>query len=643
MIGDLIASSIVRSFNRLFHVMPIGVDLWIGRRCGTIAYLLSGKRGRVTYANIKAAYCKEKTPAEIKAITRKVYVHIGETFAELVAMTKVDAEYIDKYVKVRNLERVDNASKNPNGMIFCSAHFGNWEMSTMASAIKGYPMYMLAREQKMIRLNELLNELRESKGTIVIRKGMNIKTFFRVLREGKSIGLLADQNAGSGGVPVDFFGRPASTAVGPYRFAQKSGAWVLPAFIHRIKGPYHELIIEESMVVGKDDDIGPYMLEYNRLLEKHVRAYPDQWFWVHKRWKRTPVKYVMVLDDGKKGHLKQSMAAVKQMDAYRREEGYLPEHLKVETVRLRFRSRAKRAVFDALSPFFGARCQGCLNCLKACLDDESYEALSGRYADVIVSCGSALAAVNRLMKIENNARNVTVLDPGRFFRSRYNVVIMPRHDARPDTEKRENIAVTDLAPNLIDTEVISGWREKSPADGVSGIGLLFGGDNAHFIFTEERTKFVAEGIKKAAGHAGRRLFVTTSRRTPLSSENVLKEVLDVEDDKIKFVSGAEDTDENTVEKLLAASGVVVVSGESISMVSEAVASGIPVLVFMPEKRTGRHTKYERFLEGLSKKGYIKLVEPEDIPAAAAAALEASEPPRLPDDDLNIRKKMYRLF
>jgi len=633
----------VRGFNLLFHVMPIGINLWIGRRCGALAYLLSGKRGRVTYANIKAAFGKEKTPAEIKAITKKVYVHIGQTFAELMSLTKVNAKYIDKYVTIRNIERVDKASKNPKGMIFCSAHFGNWELSTMASAIIGYPMYMLARDQKMKRLNELFIRLRESKGTVVIRKGMNIKTFFRVLREGKSIGLLADQNAGSGGELVDFFGRPASTAVGPYRFAQKSGAWVLPAFIHRVKGPYHELIIEEPMVVGKDDDIGPYMLKYNRLLEKHVRAYPEQWFWVHKRWKRTSVKYVMVLDDGKKGHLKQSLAAVKQIGIYRREEGYLPEDLKVDTVRVRFRSRAHRAAFNAASPFFGARCQGCLNCLKACLDDESYAAVSGRYADVIVSCGSALAAVNRLLKIENNARNLTVLDPGRPFRSRDNVIVIPRHDARPDMEKRENVAVTDLAPNLIDPEVISVWREKAPDYGDPGIGLLFGGDNAYFLFSDERTKAVAEGMKKASEYTGRRLFVTTSRRTPLSSENVLKEVLGALEEKMKFIPGAEDDDENTVEKLMAASGVVIVSGESISMVSEAVASGRPVLVFMPEKRTGRYTKYERFLDGLSKKGYIKLVEPEDIPAAAAAALEGLGQPPLPDDDLNIRRKMYRLF
>ncbi len=647
---DLIASFLVRGLNRFLHVMPIGFNLWLGRCLGDLVRLLSGKRIGITYANLKAAFCREKTPKEIKHISKGVYRHMAQTFAELVSLTKVDEKYVDKYIKIQNMERIEKASKNPKGMIMVSAHFGNWELSTAASAIKGYTLCILAREQKMKRLNELFNQLRESKGATVIRKGMDIKRMFRLLREGRSVGLLADQNAGTSGKLIDFFGRPASTAIGPYRFAQKSGAWVLPAFIHRVKGPYQELILEEPMVVGKDEDVTLYARRYNKLLEKHIRAYPEQWFWMHKRWKLTPVKKIMVLDDGKKGHLKQSLAVVKQIEMYRRDEGFRQGEVEVDILRVQFKSKRAKAVFNAISPFFTRRCQGCLKCLKRALSNESYEVLSSRYGDVIISCGSTLFGVNKMIKIENNARNVTVLDPGWGNRRSFDLVVMPKHDQRGKV--RDNVIVTELAPNLIDPEGLKAHIEAPTlAEATVGgsddkrkcIGLLFGGDNPHFSFGEDLAKVVADGIRDACVGIEGGFYVTTSRRTPKEIEAILKENIENKEVKGKFVSGVQDKDKNTVEKILAKSDVVVVSGESISMVSEAVSSGKPTLVFMPEKKTRKVTKYERFVNDLAKNGYVKCIEAGEIRKETIRAIEDKNETVLPDDDKRMYERMYRLF
>ncbi|MGB3082368.1 MAG: lysophospholipid acyltransferase family protein, partial [Candidatus Omnitrophota bacterium] len=319
----------VRVVNVLFHLMPIRLNLWLARRLGVLAYYLSGRRKQIAYANLKAAFSKEKTPYEIKHIAKNVYVQAAQTFAELLSLTKVNTQYLEKYIKFRHRDRLEKASKNSKGLIFISAHFGSWELMIATSITIGHPLHILARDQKMKRLNELLHRIRESKGNTVIRKGMDIKNIFQVLRRGDSIGILGDQNAGPTGTLLDFFGRPASTAIGPYRFAQKTGAWVLPAFMHRVKGPYHEVVLEEPMIIGKNEDITPYAQAYNRLLEKHVREDPDQWFWMHKKWKMTPVKKIMVLDDDKKGHLKQSLAVVKQIKRYREKEGFSPDQTKV--------------------------------------------------------------------------------------------------------------------------------------------------------------------------------------------------------------------------------------------------------------------------------------------------------------------------
>jgi Kdo2-lipid IVA lauroyltransferase/acyltransferase len=648
---DLIASLAVLAVNRIMHVMPMRFNLWFGRALSGIFYMFSGKRKQVTYANIRAAFCREKTPEQIRQIARGVYTHAAQTFAELISMTKVDAKYVEKYISVKNFERVQEASKNPRGMILVSAHFGNWELSLVTSAVKGFPLYILARDQKMKRLNELFNKLRESKGSVVVRKGADIKRLIKVLRQGKSVGLLADQNAGVNGELLELFGRPASTAVGPYRLAQKDGAMILPAFIHRKKGPYHELVLEEIISIRENEDIIPHMEKYNRLLEKHVRQDPEQWFWMHKKWKMNPVRKIIVLDDGKKGHFKQSMAVVNEIKKYRREEGRDPANILLEVIRVRFYSRFRKAVFKAAAPFFGRRCQGKPGLLRWALDGESCERALGTYADIIISCGSSTSALNMMLKEENYARNIAILDPGALIRGKFDLVIIPRHDICRGSggakEKKGNVVVTELAPNLIsspqyDPENGESTEEKC-CDGKVDVGVLIGGNNKYFTFSE---KLVRDVLAAASGfcekHNGR-MHVTTSRRTPELAERSAENLLGSLPGGGTFVAGRRDRDPDTVEKILKKCGIIIVSGESISMVSEAVSSGKHVLVFMPEKMSGKKTKYERFVMRLADLGYVTLTEPGDIIERAGEALQKKGLIDPGEDSRNIRSKLYRLF
>ncbi len=639
---DLIASYLVRGLNIFLHFMPIGSTLWLGGRFGALLYYLSGKRNRIAYSNLKAAFEGEKSTGELRRITKSVYRNMGQTFAELASMTKADKRYIDKYVNIINFERAQKASSNPKGMILLSAHFGDWELATIASVIKGFPLYLLSRDQKMKRTGELLNVLRESKGNIVIRKGMDIKKIFRVLHEGKNLGILGDQNAGVHGELIDFFGRPASTAVGPFRFAQKSGAWILPAFIHRVNGPYQDLILEPIMEIGKNEDIALYMREYNRLLEKHIRANPGQWLWMHKRWKVTPLKKILVLDDGKKGHLKQSLAVVKQIRRYRKDKGFSPEHTRVDTAGIRFKNKGSKVAFNCLIPVLSTWFGMHLKCLKWALTPESYEAVSGRYADVIVSCGSTLLGVNIALKMENNARNVTVLDPGILNRDKFDIVVMPRHDAGKNSSEKDNVVVTEMAPNLIDPASLAGFRPANAGD-KTAVGLLIGGDNTYFTFTEDLVDKVVVNVRNSLEQIDGEVYFTTSRRTPAPCEAACREAFERSPRCGMFVSGRDDHDEHTVEKILAASDTVIVSGESISMVSEAVSSGKTVLVFMPNKRKEGLTKYERFVEELRERGYLKLVKPADIPDELVHIARKKPKITPPEDNRRIYEKLYKLF
>ena len=641
---DSIASCLIKGVNRCLHVLPMSFGIWLGGVIGSSIYFFSGKRRRITYANLKAAFAGKKNPRLIKHISRQVYKSLGQTFLELVAMTKVDKEYIDKYIHIENFERIEKAATNPKGMILVSAHFGNWELSTVASAFKGFPLYILTRDQKMEKVNELFNQLRESKGTIVVRKGMDIKRIFYMLREGKSIGLLADQNAGPSGELIDFFGRPASTAVGPYRIAQKTGASILPAFMHRLKGPYHRLVLEEPMDIEPDEDIIPFMEKYNRLLEKNINEHPEQWFWMHKRWKATTLKKIMVLNDGKKGHLKQSMAVVEQIKRYRMDEGFAAVDVEVDVVKVEYKTKMTKVLLSVLGPFISDWFQLHLIFLKIALKLSSYENIVNRYADVIVGCGSSLVAISRLLKLENFARNVAILDPGSFNRGSFNLIVIPEHDVTESLRGRENVVVTALAPNLIDPENFALLDDsKKGISGALKIGVLVGGDNNHFEFSDTLAKSIANALRKTCEDVGGVLYITTSRRTPISAEEILRKEIEGTSYCKMFVSGRADKDEQTVEKIMENSSVIVVSGESISMVSEAVSSGKPVLVFMPDAKSSRITKYEKFIIKLEEKDYIRRVRPEEIPSETKRVLTEDIGMHVPDDDRLIYEKLYKLF
>ncbi|MDD5634693.1 MAG: ELM1/GtrOC1 family putative glycosyltransferase [Candidatus Omnitrophica bacterium] len=627
---DLIGCYLVRLLNFVFHNLPISWDLWMGRRLGWMFHVFGGKRTHVMYANLKAAFGKEKTPSELKAIARGSYENMAQIFAEIVTMTKLNQKYVDKYIEVENLKTVAEAAKNPNGLLFLTAHLDNWELLAASSFFIGFPLHVLSREQKMKRLNELLCRIREAKGNVVIRKGKDIKNIFRVLKKGKIVGIVGDQNAGMTGEFIDLFGRKASTASGPYRFAQKCGASILPVFIYRVKGPYHKIIVEEPMSIKEGEDIRPYMVKYHKLLEKYIREHPEQWLWMHKKWKVTPYRKVMVLSDGKKGHLKQALAAVEEYKRFRLNKGFSPEDTEAEIVDIRFKNKSARVLFNAMSPFFSPGCQGCLKCLKWALDEASYKKAVMNYADAIVSCGSSLTAVNKLLKIENSAKNLTVFDPGFLNRKRFNLIILPKHDitAKPCLKglaAKKNVIVTDLAPNLITPGRLQDFGDnvKNSPTGKNAVnvGVLIGGDNAVFCFNEALVKELTEGIKKFCGKTGGSIYLTTSRRTSRNIEDLLYKELADYPKCAKFVRGRDDKDEYTVEKIFERSDVLVVSAESISMVSEAVSSGRPVLVFLPGKKKDKTSKYEIFVKGLEEEGFIKLIEPGNVCRELASITE----------------------
>ena len=176
---------------------------------------------------------------------------------------------MDRYVEVVNLSRIKDAGKSDRGTILLTGHFGDWELSNLTSPMHGFPITVLAREQKMKRVNELLNRLRESKGCKVVRKGMSTKNILKELYARNMVGILSDQDAGRKGMFVELFGRQTSCHSGPFEIAKRTDSLILPNFIVRTRGPYHKLHLEEYIDFRKSsggDDVKENLQKFMNIL-----------------------------------------------------------------------------------------------------------------------------------------------------------------------------------------------------------------------------------------------------------------------------------------------------------------------------------------------------------------------------------------
>jgi len=648
-VADYVAYITVRVLNFILGFVPISASLWLGRQIGRAAFFFNRKRRLIAYANLKAAFAKDKSPKELKGITKRVYQNLVQTFVEVLNLTKINRKYVDSYVEVVNMDRIQNASKSGRGTILLTGHFGDWELSSLVSSVEGFPIMVLAREQKMKRMNELLNQLRESNGCKVIRKGMSTKNIFKALYEKNIVGILSDQDSGKNGIFVDFFGRPVSCNSGPFEIAERTNSLILPNFIVRTKGPCHKLILEEYIdlndLSSSRESIKQGLVIFTNLLESYIRKYPDQWLWLHKRWKSTPARTVLVLDDGKAGHLNQSMAVAEDIKKARIIQGYKPEDTRIIVVRIKFKSSWGRVALGLCAGFSSWRCHGCMKCMKVCLDKDTYEALMKTYSDFVVSCGSSLAGVNIFMSKENNARNIVVMRPGIIMGlSKFNLALIPEHD-RP--AKKKNVVSTCLAPNLVNEDGIRKDGQilaRRVHVGLAGaVGVFIGGDNPEYSLTDDLAASIADSLVSFCGSAGADILMTTSRRTPTGSEKILKEKAKASDKFKLFVVANEKNPPETVGGILSMSKVIVVSAESISMVSEAVTSGKPVIAFRLLKNKTGVTKHERALAALEKRGYVTICDAADL----SATLERiwNNPPALKhiDDNERVFEAVRRLI
>src|SRR2546430_761674 len=255
-------------------------------------YLVHVRLRSVGMRNLALAF-PEKTRRERARILRGVFTSLGRQLAEVCLFPKYTLENVGKVVVYDGFENFERALARGNGVLFLTAHLGAWELSAFAHSLYGYPLNIVMRPLDNPYLDRLTREYRTLHGNRAVDKHF-ARGLIAAMRKGETVGVLMDTNMiASQGVFVDFFGIQACTASGIARVALKTDAAVVPGFTiwdpglkkYRLRfDPAVELI----RTADRESDVVANTALFTKVIEDYVRRYPDQWLWVHRRWKTRP-------------------------------------------------------------------------------------------------------------------------------------------------------------------------------------------------------------------------------------------------------------------------------------------------------------------------------------------------------------------
>jgi len=290
---DLLESIAGWSLLRFLGALPRPAAL---AAAAALAHLLHGatpRFRRIADQNLRMAL-PELSASERRAIVRGVYRSLGRLLAECARFPRLNSENIREIVAYDGLEHYQAAVARGRGVLFLTAHLGPWELGAFAHALYGYPIHILYRPLDNAHLDRLVNRYRTLSGNQLLDKRDAARGLIAALSRNETVGILADQNTSlEEGVFVRFFGIPASTTAGIARVALHTGAAVVPAFCvwdattrrYRIQ---FEPPLEFSLTGDREDDIRAATQQMASVIEKYIRRYPDQWLWIHRRWKTRP-------------------------------------------------------------------------------------------------------------------------------------------------------------------------------------------------------------------------------------------------------------------------------------------------------------------------------------------------------------------
>ncbi len=279
-------AGIVRLLAGLFALLPWRAAQAVGRTVGRLGWHLARRDRRRALEHLALAF-PERTDDERRRIARGSFLHLGTVLAEVLWLFTRDCDALRRHVRVEGLERVRELQAAGRPLLLFTGHCGNWEMLASTVNCGEVRMAVVARALDEAPLQRMLVAARGRFGTRVIDRGQAgaARELLRAMRAGV-LGMLIDQDTRVDGVWVPFFGRPAYTPVGAARLALRRDVAAIPAFIERLPDGSHRARFLEPLELPDGEVAATEAM--TRCIEEHIRHRPEQWVWMHRRWRRRP-------------------------------------------------------------------------------------------------------------------------------------------------------------------------------------------------------------------------------------------------------------------------------------------------------------------------------------------------------------------
>ena len=270
--------------------LPRKIALCIGVYLATTVFLLSRRQKDKACKHLKQSLGIEQPVAE--QLVRCAFQNIGKNLMEFMQLPRMSPETIHQLVTFEGREHIDRALVQGRGAIILTAHFGNWELLGARILASGYTIRGITRQLRSKRLDAIVSSHREKVGWQGIDRDGSVREVLRCLKRNELVAILADVDTRTRGIFVDFFGSPAYTPYGPVAFALKTGAAILPTFIVRQPDDSHRAVVEAPLPLRQTGDREQDLLVntqcFTKVIESYIRRYPEQWIWMHERWKTKP-------------------------------------------------------------------------------------------------------------------------------------------------------------------------------------------------------------------------------------------------------------------------------------------------------------------------------------------------------------------
>lgn len=245
------------------------------------------KLRRAAIANLERAY-PEWTPAQRKAVADGVFRSIARLLVAFARFPSIDRSNVSEWIRYEGREHFEEAKRQGRGVLFATAHLGNWELSAFAHGLMAEPMNVVVRPLDNPLIDRLVEHRRTLSGNRIIEKKEAARAILKALDRNEAVGILIDQNSGlDQGVFVDFFGIPACASVGLARLAAHSGARVIPGFALWSEKE-NRYVLRFHAPIEMSGDAARDTARLQAMLEGVIREHPSQWLWIHRRWKTRP-------------------------------------------------------------------------------------------------------------------------------------------------------------------------------------------------------------------------------------------------------------------------------------------------------------------------------------------------------------------